>query len=65
MKHVVALSGTAARGKPATLRSAKRDSWPAALADLRKEFEAGRVPERSLKMMDRRRQVGSCRVCTL
>lgn len=56
---------TEARGQPYTLRSDQRDSWPAALKDLRAEFEAGRVPERSLKMMDKRRQVGGCRVCTL
>lgn len=42
-----------------TFRSAQRDSWPASLADLRKEFESGRVP----------RGVGdekeSCRVCRM
>jgi hypothetical protein len=54
-----------ARGRPYTLRSEQRDSWPAGLVDLRKEFEGGRVPTRSLQMMDKRRQVGSCRVCTL
>jgi len=27
-----------------TLRSAQRDTWPAALKDLRKEFETGRLP---------------------
>lgn len=53
------------RGKPYTLRSAKRDTWPAGLRELRAEFEGGRVPDRALKMMDKRRQVGVCRVCTL
>ena len=56
---------TAQRGETYTLRSPDRDAWPAGLADLRAEFEKGRVPERSLKMMDAKRQVGACRVCTL
>lgn len=56
---------TEARGVSATFRSPQRDSWPAGLADLRREFEAGRVPERSLKMMDKRRESGACRICTL
>lgn len=46
-----------------TFRSAKRDSWPASLAELRLEFEKGRKPERSLKMMDSRTNM--CRACTL
>jgi len=54
-----------ARGVDYTFRSPQRDSWPAGLADLRKEFEKGRVPERSLKLMDDRRLIGTCRVCTL
>lgn len=53
------------RGKPYSFRNPSRDTWAAGLADLRKEFEGGRVPTRSLTMMDKRRQVGSCRVCTL
>lgn len=56
---------TAARGTPYTFRSPQRDSWPAGLRELRQEFEAGRVPTRSLAIMDQRRQVGACRVCTL
>lgn len=56
---------TEARGRPYTLRSNERDAWPAALKDLRAEFENGKVPTRSLKMMDSRRQSGACRVCTL
>lgn len=48
-----------------TFRSPQRDSWPASLHDLRLEFEKGRVPQRSLDMMDKRRLVGACRVCTL
>ncbi len=43
-----------------TFRSPGRDTWPAALEDLRKEFESGR-PLRERK--DRRGKV--CRVCTL
>lgn len=45
-----------------TFRSAKRDSWPAALKDMRIRFEAGDVPERSLKNMARDQ---ACRVCSL
>lgn len=56
---------TTARGKPYTFRSPQRDSWPADLAGLAAEFEKGRVPTRSLAMMDSRRLVGACRVCTL
>lgn len=59
-KHV-----SEARGTEYTFRSPQRDSWPASLADLRVEFERGRVPKRSLAIMDKRRQVGACRVCTL
>lgn len=56
---------TAERGKTYTFRSPQRDSWPASRRALGAEFEKGRVPERSLKMMDKRRQVGACRICTL
>lgn len=56
---------TLMRGAVYTFRSPDRDSWPAGLADLRAEFEKGRAPTRSLKMMDSRRQVGACRACTL
>ena len=54
-----------ARGKEYTFRSPQRDAWPASLAGLRAEFERGRIPTRSLAMMDKRRQVGACRACTL
>lgn len=53
------------RGQQYTFRSPQRDSWPASLKELRAEFESGRVPTQSLKMMDARRQSGACRVCTL
>ena len=46
-----------------TFRSPGRDTWPVAMADLRKRFESGDVPERSLNMMAKRR--GMCRTCTL
>jgi Phosphoadenosine phosphosulfate reductase family len=42
-----------------TFRSAQRDTWPAALADLRREFEGGRVPKGALVTTP------VCRVCTL
>lgn len=56
---------TAERGTEYTFRSPDRDNWPASLRDLRLEFERGRIPERSIKMMDKRRLSGNCRVCTL
>lgn len=46
-----------------TYRSAQRDSWPASLKDLRAEFEAGKIPERSLNMMEKRRNM--CRPCSM
>jgi hypothetical protein len=53
------------RGRIYTWRNPQRDKWPASLRELRARFEAGQVPERSLQMMDKARQVGACRVCTL
>jgi hypothetical protein len=41
-----------------TFRSPSRDTWPAALADMRVMFEAGRVPVP-------RKRVTACRVCSL
>lgn len=41
-----------------TFRSPGRDTWPAALRDLRAEFEAGRVPKET-------RRLNVCRVCSL
>jgi 3'-phosphoadenosine 5'-phosphosulfate sulfotransferase (PAPS reductase)/FAD synthetase len=46
-----------------TYRSPGRDTWPAGLKELRQEFERGRVPEVSLRMMEKRK--GMCRVCQL
>jgi hypothetical protein len=46
-----------------TFRSPSRDTWPAAMKDLRIIFESGKKPEISLKMMDKRK--GMCRACTL
>lgn len=45
-----------------TYRTSTRDTWPAGLKELRLLFEAGRKPDRSLKMMERD---GMCRACTL
>lgn len=45
-----------------TFRSAQRDSWPAAMVELRKLFEAGKIPEVSIRKMERG---GACRVCSL
>lgn len=45
-----------------TFRSPGRDSWPASLAELRDRFERGDIPERSLRMMENRRDM--CSVCS-
>jgi 3'-phosphoadenosine 5'-phosphosulfate sulfotransferase (PAPS reductase)/FAD synthetase len=45
-----------------TFRSPQRDTWPAALADLRHEFERGRVPPRTTRQHDLFRG-SQCRVC--
>jgi hypothetical protein len=46
-----------------TYRSPDRDTWPTGLAELRKRFETGDKPERSLRMMESRK--GMCRVCSM
>lgn len=56
---------SAEKGQDYTFRSPQRDSWPAGRRELRERFERGDVPRRSLTMMDKRRGVGTCRVCTL
>jgi len=43
-----------------TFRSPNRDTWPAALTELQREFEAGRVPP-----IRRKGQGSTCRVCSL
>ena len=57
-------------GKQCTFRNDSRDTWPAALADLRREFEKGRVPPRTVQQIDmwrgeRRKMTGACRVCSM
>jgi 3'-phosphoadenosine 5'-phosphosulfate sulfotransferase (PAPS reductase)/FAD synthetase len=44
-----------------TFRSAQRDTWPAALADLEKEFEKGR----KIRGYDSASDIAPCRVCRL
>lgn len=61
---------SAMHGKSFTLRNASRDTWPAGLADLRREFERGRIPPRTVQQIDmfrgeRRTMTGACRVCSL
>lgn len=46
-----------------TFRSPGRDSWPASLKELGAMFAAGKIPERSLRMMETRK--GMCRQCSL
>jgi hypothetical protein len=54
-----------------TFRSPSRDTWPAALAELRREFERGRVPKdtrpdrggRQLPLFDDHEEARRCRVC--
>lgn len=53
------------RGATYTFRSPQRDTWPASRRELGAAFEAGRVPTRSIAMMDKRRRIGECRACTL
>lgn len=51
---------------PHTFRSATRDTWPAALKDLRAEFEKGRVPTRGYDPRQRSLlRSGACRACSL
>jgi hypothetical protein len=45
-----------------TFRSPGRDTWPAAMKDLRALFESGKIPERSIGMKMKAMQ---CRVCRL
>lgn len=56
---------SADRGHPCTFRSPSRDTWPAGLADLRAEFERGRVPRGGQHQHDLFRGSGACRVCSL
>ena len=53
------------KGSTYTWRSPQRDTWPAGRRELRARRVAGDVPTPSLNMMDKRRMVGGCRVCTL
>lgn len=45
-----------------TFRSPSRDTWPAAMKDMRLRFEAGETPERSIGMKLKSMQ---CRVCRI
>lgn len=45
-----------------TFRSAQRDTWPAALFDLRERFKAGDIPRGAEAAMQ---ETGACRVCAL
>lgn len=56
------------KGGVYTFRSPQRDSWPASRRECRERFERGERPERSLRILEKRRAergVGACRVCTL
>lgn len=61
----------AERGTVYTFRSPQRDTWPARLSELRGEFEAGRVPPRTVRQIDmfsgerRTMRSGACRACSL
>lgn len=46
-----------------TFRSEARDTWPAALEDLRTEFEKGRIPPRTKRQHDLFGNPTQCRVC--
>lgn len=43
-----------------TLRSEQRDTWPAALKELAKEFARGRIPKRKTGMKDRKVMCSIC-----
>lgn len=43
-----------------TLRSAQRDTWPAALVGLRARFESGDIPKQRKTMKDRTQMCGTC-----
>ncbi len=45
-----------------TFRSASRDTWPAAMKDMRSRFEAGDIPHISLKRMEKDER---CKVCQM
>lgn len=45
-----------------TFRSAQRDTWPAAMKDMRAEFERGREP-RGLRVLNN--ETKACRVCSM
>lgn len=56
------------RGKQHTFRNESRDTWPAALHEMRQKFEAGYVPQRTKTMDDLfggARRPNMCRVCSL
>lgn len=54
------------RGKPHTFRNSSRDTWPTGLADLRKEFERGKVPSGVMQTGDLfGERKNMCRVCSL
>ena len=46
-----------------TFRSDQRDAWPAPLAELAELFAAGKIPTRSLNLMEKRQ--GMCRACSM
>jgi len=48
-----------------TFRSPERDSWPAALKDLRVEFERGRRPKNAGQLNLFAERDGMCRACSL
>jgi hypothetical protein len=49
-----------------TFRSPGRDAWPVPLKDLFATFAAGRIPDVSIRRLERERMAsGTCRVCAL
>lgn len=50
-----------------TFRNPKRDAWPTGLADLREEFERGKMPRGADDQMDlfEEQEHGVCRLCSL
>jgi hypothetical protein len=61
---------SALRGKPCTLRSPGRDTWPVSLRELGEMFSARHVPRGTIQQLDlfgdeNNERQGACRVCTM
>ena len=58
------------RGTERTFRNDSRDTWPASLRQMARRFEAGEIPQGTVRQVDlfrgeRRTMTGACRACSL